>query len=502
MPADTSSIVNLENPDVMLLLNMFDKDQIKTDINSYYHSLQVDSFDLDAIANNPELYKLSQLYAYAQSKYPSYNIKVPQTILDYQVKVKNELLASVEQPIQPNIQGSDFFLGVKPHLVSAITTSSTTTTTEELKLNQPHKMLKATRLFATHTAVSSQIQLSSITPSADGALVPVHVATNRRNIKSDDGVPLDYFKYKTVPVLVEQEVQGCPDLKPSDDIDAGFTNDLNKFMENLQHSDGDTAIVFIHGFNTHFFNVVYYAAKARSIYGEMGDTFCFDWACTADSALSYLEMQKRITNKLYMDSLIEFLVKIMENKLYKKVIIVAHSMGNRLFFQSLIYKDWKIARHPSLSKVEITLFAANCGKVNVESKFTDNFVVQSGVFDDDLTGIPDSLGDYNLMIKNIYSKSDKALTMRELTSQKQLGRYEMEVKNVKGWVKNYQYTGKSWDSIGHSYVLERESWVKAELISSETKELLIFKDSLVDMAKEETDAALFSALKGLPTQTS
>ena len=111
----------------------------------------------------------------------------------------------------------------------------------------------------------------------------------------------------------------------------GFWNSISNLLAPLE-SEEQTALVFIHGFNTSFEDAAIRATQISVDLEHKGVTAFFSWASKAKT-FSYIS--DAATIQYSEKHLTEFLTDFAKNSGAKRIHIIAHSMGNRALLEAV-----------------------------------------------------------------------------------------------------------------------------------------------------------------------
>ena len=195
----TGTDFNAASFDIDEVLNKFENDTIKNKINAYWNYIKREDLTSElSLEVVPDLYRVYLLYVYIGETYPAHPIDVPQQVIDFELAMKNDLVNSVTPHEQPDMSEANEFLGHKRSSETSVTTISHTTTITSIEANagigpeSPDVQPPKRKLLGASLSVKKiRVELQPSTSVAQPIYIPVHVATNRDDILSNSGQPLD-----------------------------------------------------------------------------------------------------------------------------------------------------------------------------------------------------------------------------------------------------------------------------------------------------------------------
>lgn len=154
----------------------------------------------------------------------------------------------------------------------------------------------------------------------------------------------------------------------------GFKQLANTLTDNLKRTKEDEVLVYIHGFNTTYDQVVEDATILGYLTKFPGPVIAYSWASRGD--VPDYDSDYEVANRT-MPRFAQFLAAVKSVPGVKHVHVVAHSMGSRVLF-------WALQRSPSIRLNEVVMVAGDVAREDFTQYFApdvaktaDRFTVYS-----------------------------------------------------------------------------------------------------------------------------
>ncbi len=192
--------------------------------------------------------------------------------------------------------------------------------------------------------------------------VPVHFATHRARLASNDGDPYEvfgsqpsagdemHFGVSHVTVPIKREVGTIPqpgriaafwygrDVALHMTIQAvevlGRGECLKRIGERVGRSKRREALVFVHGYNNSFTDAAFRCAQLAVDLRIDGAAVLYSWP-SASTIIGLVADRDRVRNAIYQDEFRKFLIEVVRQSGATDIHVIAHSMGNQLALSSL-----------------------------------------------------------------------------------------------------------------------------------------------------------------------
>jgi len=192
--------------------------------------------------------------------------------------------------------------------------------------------------------------------------VPVHFATHRARVASNDGDPYEtfgsqpsagdemHFGVAHVTVPIKREVGSIPqpgriaaywygrDVALHMTIQAvevlGRGECLKRIGERVGRSKRREALVFVHGYNNSFTDAAFRCAQLAVDLRIDGAAVLYSWP-SASTIIGLVADRDRVRNVIYQDEFRKFLIEVVRQSGATDIHVIAHSMGNQLALSSL-----------------------------------------------------------------------------------------------------------------------------------------------------------------------
>jgi esterase/lipase superfamily enzyme len=150
----------------------------------------------------------------------------------------------------------------------------------------------------------------------------------------------------------------------------GFKQLANVLTDNLRRTKEDEVLVYVHGFNTTYDQVVEDATILGYLTKFPGPVIAYSWASRGD--VPDYDNDYEVATRT-MPRLAQFLAAVRGVAGVKRVHVVAHSMGSRVLF-------WALERSPNLHLNEVVMVAGDVAREDFKQYFTADVLKTAGRF--------------------------------------------------------------------------------------------------------------------------
>jgi esterase/lipase superfamily enzyme len=150
----------------------------------------------------------------------------------------------------------------------------------------------------------------------------------------------------------------------------GMKQLANVLSDNLKRAKQDEVLIYVHGFNTTYDQVVEDATILGYLTKFPGPVIAYSWASRGDVA-DY-DNDYEVASRT-MPRFAQFLAAVKNVAGVKRVHVVAHSMGSRVLF-------WALQRSPNLRLNEVVMVAGDVAREDFKQYFTADVEKTAGRF--------------------------------------------------------------------------------------------------------------------------